>query len=153
MVCLITPWNEPLITPSRKSAPALISGNAVVLKPASETPIVALHLARALHDAGLPAGVLDLAGRAGSRTRCWTIRGWPRSPSPAAPRSAARCSAAGRARRAAADGDGRQERHRVLDDADLALAVPTLAAAVFGQAGQRCTATSRVVVDRPSPTR
>jgi acyl-CoA reductase-like NAD-dependent aldehyde dehydrogenase len=47
VVCLITPWNDPLLTPARKAAPALIAGNAVVLKPATETPLVALHLARA----------------------------------------------------------------------------------------------------------
>jgi acyl-CoA reductase-like NAD-dependent aldehyde dehydrogenase len=48
-------------TPARKLAPALIAGNVVILKPATNTPLVALHLARALHDAGMPAGVLGTA--------------------------------------------------------------------------------------------
>jgi aldehyde dehydrogenase (NAD+) len=59
VVVLITPWNDPLLTPARKLAPALIAGNSVVLKPAPETPLSAMHLACALYDAGLPAGVLN----------------------------------------------------------------------------------------------
>lgn len=55
VVLAITPWNDPLITPARKLAPALAAYNAAVLKPATETPVSGLHLARALHDAGLPA--------------------------------------------------------------------------------------------------
>lgn len=67
IVLAVTPWNDPLLTPARKLAPALATGNAVVLKPASETPMSALHLARALHDAGLPAGVLGVVtGRGGT---------------------------------------------------------------------------------------
>ena len=61
VITLITPWNDPLITPARKSAPALFAGNAVVLKPATDTPLVALHLAEVLHDAGLPDSVFGVA--------------------------------------------------------------------------------------------
>ncbi len=65
IVLLITPWNDPLLTPARKLAPALFAGNGVILKPASETPVVSLRLAEALNDAGLPAGVLGtVTGRA-----------------------------------------------------------------------------------------
>ncbi|QVQ52301.1 aldehyde dehydrogenase family protein [Spiractinospora alimapuensis] len=53
---LITPWNDPLLTPARKAAPALIAGNAVVIKPATLTPLIVLNLARILHEAGVPAG-------------------------------------------------------------------------------------------------
>jgi delta 1-pyrroline-5-carboxylate dehydrogenase len=67
VVLAITPWNDPLLTPARKLAPALAAGNAVVLKPATETPASALHFARALHDAGLPAGVLGEVRRLGVR--------------------------------------------------------------------------------------
>src|SRR6185436_1293701 len=55
VVLAITPWNDPLLTPARKLAPALSAGNAAILKPATDTPVVALHLARALADGGLPA--------------------------------------------------------------------------------------------------
>jgi len=60
VVLLITPWNDPLLTPARKLAPALICGNAAVLKPALEAPLIALALAEVLHAAGLPAGALSV---------------------------------------------------------------------------------------------
>jgi len=58
VVLLITPWNDPLLTPARKMAPALLTGNAVVIKPATDTPIILLRLAELLQSAGLPDGVL-----------------------------------------------------------------------------------------------
>src|SRR5215469_17121494 len=60
VVLAITPWNDPLLTPARKLAPALISGNAVLLKPASQTPLIAGWLARLLAEAGLPEGVVQV---------------------------------------------------------------------------------------------
>jgi 2,5-dioxopentanoate dehydrogenase len=60
VVALITPWNFPVAIPAWKLAPALVSGNTVVLKPASQAPGLALALARALQEAGLPAGVLNV---------------------------------------------------------------------------------------------
>ena len=66
VVAAITPWNDPLLTPARKLGPALVTGNTVVLKPASYTPIVSQELARAFAEAGLPAGVLNtVTGAAG----------------------------------------------------------------------------------------
>ncbi|WP_084647271.1 aldehyde dehydrogenase family protein [Parafrankia discariae] len=151
VVCLITPWNDPLLTPARKAAPALIAGNAVVLKPASETPLVAVHLARSLHDAGLPAGVLGLAVG-----RISVIEAALLDDPRLAAVSFTGSTAIGRVlRRRLADRNvrvqaelGGKNASVVLADADLDLAVSTVAAASFGQTGQRCTATSRVVVDR-----
>src|SRR5260221_5545435 len=60
VVALITPWNFPVAIPAWKLAPALIAGNAVVLKPAGVAPALALELARALQEAGLPKGVLNV---------------------------------------------------------------------------------------------
>jgi alpha-ketoglutaric semialdehyde dehydrogenase len=151
VVLAITPWNDPLLTPARKLAPALFAGNAVILKPASETPLVALHLARALDDAGLPAGVLGtVTGRASTispallgdlRLSAVTFTG---------------STAVGNGlRRALGDRNVRLQTEMggknasvVLGDADLELAAATVAAAAFGQGGQRCTATSRVIVER-----
>lgn len=151
VVALITPWNDPLITPARKSAPALMAGNAVILKPATDTPLVALHLARALADAGLPAGVFAVAvGKASQisdvllddeRLAAVSFTG-----STEVGRTIQR-RVAGRNVRVQTEMGGKNAT-AILADADLALAIPTVAAAVFGQAGQRCTATSRVVVDR-----
>src|SRR5690606_32406844 len=68
-VLLITPWNDPLLTPARKAAPALLAGNSVVIKPASHTPLGTWHLARALHKAGLPAGAFNIVTGRPSRLR------------------------------------------------------------------------------------
>lgn len=151
VVCLITPWNDPLLTPARKLAPALIAGNAAVLKPASETPLVAFHLARSLERAGLPDGVLGVAaGRIGQieaallddpRLAAVSFTG-----STAVGRQIQR-RLAGRNVRVQTEMGGKNA-SAVLADADLDTAIGTIAAAAFGQAGQRCTATSRVVVER-----
>src|SRR5689334_11579668 len=60
VVGLITPWNFPIAIPAWKMAPALVSGNAVVLKPASQAPSMSLELARACAEAGLPKGVFNV---------------------------------------------------------------------------------------------
>jgi succinate-semialdehyde dehydrogenase/glutarate-semialdehyde dehydrogenase len=59
-VAAFSPWNFPMSQPCRKVAGAIASGCSIILKAAEETPAGALHIARALHDAGLPPGVLNL---------------------------------------------------------------------------------------------
>ncbi|MEU4241696.1 aldehyde dehydrogenase family protein [Actinoplanes sp. NPDC026619] len=151
VVLAITPWNDPLITPARKLAPALAAGNAVVLKPASETPTSALYLAHALHDAGLPAGVLSVVtGRTAEisdallddpRIAALTFTGSNEVG------EGLRARVAPRNVRFQAELGGKNA-SVVLAGADLAAAATAVVAAAFGQAGQRCTATSRVLVDR-----
>lgn len=151
VVLAITPWNDPLLTPARKLAPALAAGNAVVLKPATETPASALHFARALHDAGLPAGVLGVVtGRTSEisdallddpRIAAVTFTGGNEVG------ERLRVRFAGRNVRFQGELGGKNA-SVVLADADLEHAADAIVAASFGQAGQRCTATSRVVVDR-----
>ena len=151
VVLAITPWNDPLLTPARKLAPALFAGNAVILKPASETPLVALHLARALDDAGLPAGVLGtVTGRSSSISKA--LLGDDRLTAVTFTGSTA---VGNDLRRALSDRNVRLQTEMggknasvVLADADLELAAATVAAAAFGQGGQRCTATSRVIVEQ-----
>lgn len=150
VVAMITPWNDPLLTPARKLAPALAAGNAVILKPARETPLAAWHLVRALVDAGLPAGVLNLVlcehavfDRAileDARLAAVTFTG-----STEVGLELGR-KLGGRNVRLQTEMGGKNA-SVVLADADLDLAVATIVAAAFGQAGQRCTATSRVIVD------
>ncbi len=152
VVLAITPWNDPFLTPARKLAPALAAGNAVVLKPASETPVSSIHLARALHDAGLPAGVLNLVtGRVSEisdallgdcRIAAVTFTGGNEVG------ERLRLTLAGRNVRFQAELGGKNATV-VLADADLEAAATAVVAAAFGQAGQRCTATSRVIVERP----
>ncbi|GGN66370.1 aldehyde dehydrogenase [Actinoplanes lobatus] len=151
VVLAIAPWNDPMITPARKLAPALAAGNAVVLKPASETPTSALHLARALDDAGLPAGVLSVVtGRTAEISGALLDD----------PRIAAVTFTGGndvgealRVRLAACGVRfqselGGKNASVVLAGANLPKAAAAVVAASFGQAGQRCTATSRLLVDR-----
>jgi alpha-ketoglutaric semialdehyde dehydrogenase len=150
IVVVITPWNDPLLTPARKIAPALIAGNAILLKPATETPLVSLHLGRALLDAGLPPQVLSvLTGR--GREISSALFSDPRLAAVSFTGSNAvgvgiLKALAGRNVRLQTEMGGKNAA-AVLADADLDLAADTVAAAAFAQAGQRCTATSRLIVD------
>src|SRR5579875_2170755 len=123
VVLAITPWNDPLLTPARKLGPALIAGNAVLLKPASQTPLVARWLADLFIAAGLPGEVLTVV-TGEQREIGDTLLGHPELDALTFTGSTA---------------TGGYLR--------LALAAATVAAAAFGQAGQRCTATSRLIVD------
>ncbi|MBQ0825913.1 aldehyde dehydrogenase family protein [Streptomyces tagetis] len=152
VILVISPWNDPLITPARKLAPLLAAGNAAVFKPATETPASGLHLARALHDAGLPAGVLNVVtGRTAELEEA--LLDDPRITGITFTGSN---SVGSRIRRRLGDRNvrfqgelGGKNASVVLRDADLAAAAEKIVAASFGQAGQRCTATSRVIVERP----
>lgn len=151
VVLAITPWNDPLLTPARKIAPALIAGNSVVLKPASYTPAIAIELARVLHGAGLPPGVLNTVTGSGSEIGDALIShptlkaiSFTGSNEVGAELAA---SLVGRDVHLLAELGGKNAAI-VLADADIELAVSTIAAAAFAQAGQRCTATSRVLVER-----
>lgn len=150
VVLAVTPWNDPLLTPARKLAPALIAGDTVVLKPASDTPLIALELARVLADAGLPAGVVNTVTGSTEDLEAALID----HPALAA------VSFTGSNAVGAILADRLAERSVpllaelggknaavVLADADLELAAGTVATAAFAQAGQRCTATSRVIVE------
>lgn len=151
VVLLITPWNDPLLTPARKLGPALISGNAVVIKPASVTPLVTLRLAEILHAAGLPAGVLGTVTGRGSDL------GDALFASPALRAvSFTGSTAVGKGIQARLGGTGIRVQTEmggknaavIMADADLELAIPTVVAGAFGGSGQRCTATSRLLVHR-----
>lgn len=151
VVVLITPWNDPLMTPARKLGPALLAGNAVVLKPATDSPLIALRLAGLLHGAGLPAGALGTV----------TGRGSQIGDSLVAHRSIKAVSftgstdvglrlqrtLAGRSVRVQTEMGGKNAAV-VLDDADLDIAVPAIMLGAFAQSGQRCTSTSRLIVQK-----
>ena len=66
MIAAITPWNSPIASEMQKVAPALAAGNAVVLKPAEATPLMALKLAELFEQASLPAGLLSVLPGKGS---------------------------------------------------------------------------------------
>ena len=151
VVGLITPWNFPIAIPAWKLAPALVAGNAVVLKPAGLTPALALELARTLADAGLPAGVLNVVCGEG-RAVGGTISSHPAIAALSFTGSygvghAIYQQLAQRMARGQMEMGGKNPTI-VLADADLDLAVTLVIRAGFGLTGQACTATSRVIVDK-----
>ncbi len=146
---LITPWNFPIAIPAWKAAPALISGNAVVLKPAELTPLSATHLARALHDAGLPAGVFNVVHGKGrvvgeALARDARVAGLSFTGSTFVGRQLQEILNARHARVQLEMGG--KNGVLVLDDADPRKAAQVVATGAFGLTGQACTATSRVYV-------
>ncbi len=152
VVVAIAPWNDPILTPARKMAPALIAGNTVVLKPASLTPLSAWHLIRALHDAGMPRGVVNMV-TGPARALGNALVDHPAVRAVTFTGSTAvgldlQAKVAGRNIRVQTEMGGKNALV-VLKDADPRLAAELAAAAGFGQSGQRCTATSRVIVERP----
>ena len=147
---LITPWNFPIAIPGWKLAPALVSGNCVVLKPASQAPAMAFELARVLTEAGLPKGVLNVVtgdGRAvgGELAMNPKVAGVSFTGSYGVGRQVYK-QLAERMARAQMEMGGKNPTI-VLADADLDLAVNLVIRAAFGLTGQACTATSRVIVD------
>ncbi|MEO7022092.1 MAG: aldehyde dehydrogenase family protein, partial [Ktedonobacteraceae bacterium] len=151
VVGLITPWNFPMAIPAWKTFPALLAGNAVILKPASDTPLMALMLAEVLQEAGLPAGVFNVITGPGSslgdamaghaRINMISLTGSTevgRHVAEICGRDLRRCSLE----------LGGKNAVIVLDDGDLDLAAESVTWAAFGTTGQRCTATSRVIVQR-----
>jgi aldehyde dehydrogenase (NAD+) len=149
VVGIITPWNFPLAIPAWKTFPALLAGNTVVLKPASDTPLSAVNLVRALEEAGVPAGVVNLVTGPGStlgdalasdpRIAMISLTGSTevgRHVGEICGRDLRRCSLE----------LGGKNAVIVMDDARLDDAVAAVAWAGFGTTGQRCTATSRVIV-------
>ncbi|MDV3124351.1 aldehyde dehydrogenase family protein [Mycobacterium sp. 21AC1] len=149
VVGIITPFNFPIAIPVWKIAPALVYGNAVVFKPASSVPVLAMRLTQALHEAGLPPGVLNLVLADGH-----IAAALPEHPgidavsftgSTAVGR---RMAAAGAARGIPVQAEmGGKNAAVVLADADLGWAAEQVMLGAFRSAGQKCTATSRLIVD------
>ena len=149
VVGAITPWNFPIAIPSWKMLPALVCGNTVVFKPATDTPLLGERFVELLDEAGLPKGVVNIVhgggGAVGDRlvrhpdVRVITLTG-SRETGVEVMRNAA---------------DALKHVHLelggknaiiVLDDADLELAADGILWSAFGTSGQRCTAASRVIV-------
>ncbi len=152
VVGVIVPWNFPLAIASWKVAPALATGNAVVLKPAQLTPLTALELAEAVEEAGLPADVLAVLPGAGS-VAGERLLGNPQvakvsfTGSTAVGRRVLEASA--RTIQRCTLELGGKSANVVFADADVDAAAAQAPAAVFGNAGQDCCARSRILVQRP----
>jgi aldehyde dehydrogenase (NAD+) len=149
VVTIITPWNFPIAIPAWKIAPALAYGNTVVFKPAELVPGSAWHLVEILNRAGLPAGVLNLVMGRG-REIGDVLTGSPQIDAVSFTGSTGtgeRVLASAQEHRARVQLElGGKNPLLVLDDADLDLAVEHALQGAFGSTGQRCTASSRLVV-------
>jgi aldehyde dehydrogenase (NAD+) len=151
VVGLITPWNFPMAIPSWKLFPALVSGNTCVIKPATDTPISVYNLVQTLVDAGLPPGVVNIVSGSGSGAggplvehpdvRAISFTGSSEVGSQVAQRAAATFKPVSLEM-------GGKNAQIVLDDANLELALDGALWGSFGTTGQRCTATSRILLQK-----
>jgi acyl-CoA reductase-like NAD-dependent aldehyde dehydrogenase len=148
---IITPWNFPMAIPCWKMMPALVTGNTVVFKPASDTPHCATLLVELMAEAGFPVGVVNLVTGTGGEVGDAIVE----SPDI----SVISFTGSSDTGRAIAEKAGRRLKRLslelggkngvvVLADADLDLAAEGILWSAFGTTGQRCTACSRVIVDR-----
>jgi aldehyde dehydrogenase (NAD+) len=150
VIAAISPWNFPLLLSMNKVAHALAAGNAIVLKPASETPVIGLKIAELLHEAGVPAGLLNVIVGPGSTlgdelvsnpiTRLVTLTG-----STATGRVVA--AKAGQYLKPVVLELGGKDPVIVLADADLDFAVDAVAFGAFFHQGQICMSVERVIVE------
>ena len=145
---LITPWNFPIAIPAWKAAPALAFGNTVVLKPAGPTPATAEALVAILHEAGLPKGVLNMVIGRGRVGQAIVDHPDVAGISFTGSQGVGVGVAAGAVRRQARVQleMGGKNPLIVLDDADLERAVAIALDGCFYATGQRCTASSRLIV-------
>jgi len=149
VVALVTPWNFPIATPTWKLAAAVATGNTVVFKPSSETPMIARALVEHLEAAGLPEGVVNLVVGSGStvgdailtdeRVDGVSFTG----STDVGQHIAGTVAERGIPIQTEMGGKNPQV---VLPDADVEKAADAAAAGAFGLTGQACTATSRLIV-------
>jgi aldehyde dehydrogenase (NAD+) len=146
---VITPWNFPIAIPSWKIAPALVCGNTVVFKPATDTPALGERFVELLAEAGVPPGVVNVVHGGGGTVGEALVK---HPDVPLITLTGSRETGVAVLRSAA---DGIKHVHLelggknpiiVLDDADLDLALEGIVWSAFGTSGQRCTAASRVIV-------
>jgi alpha-ketoglutaric semialdehyde dehydrogenase len=151
VVGMICPWNFPMAIPSWKLFPALVSGNACVIKPAEDTPLSTYNLVQTLVDAGLPPGVVNIVSGLGPEAgaplvehpgiRAVSFTGSSEIGSLVAQRAAANFKPVSLEM-------GGKNAQIVMEDANLELALEGALWGAFGTTGQRCTATSRILLQR-----
>jgi aldehyde dehydrogenase (NAD+) len=151
LVALITPWNFPSAIPAWKMAPALVAGNTVVLKPASLAPLSAYRIVEALHEAGIPAGVLNYVTGSGGSVGNALVE----HPAVRAVSFTGSCEVGNalyekvmkRRLRLQLEMGGKNPTI-VLKDADLDYAAAVLVNGAFFSTGQKCTACSRAIIEK-----
>jgi aldehyde dehydrogenase (NAD+) len=148
VIGVITPWNFPIAIPSWKIAPALVAGNTVVFKPATDTPALGQRFVELLDEAGVPKGVVNIVHGGGGAVGDRLVR-HPDVPVISLTGSretgiAVLHSGADRLKHVHLELGGKNA-IIVMDDADLDLALEGILWSAFGTSGQRCTAASRVI--------
>ena len=150
VVGLVTPWNFPSAIPAWKLAPALIAGNTVIIKPASVAPLSAWRLIEACHEAGIPKGVVNFIAGSGGEIGDALVNAKPLK----AISFTGSCEVGNRLHEQASKRRlriqlemGGKNPTIVLNDADFNSAVENTVNAAFFSTGQKCTATSRVIVE------
>jgi alpha-ketoglutaric semialdehyde dehydrogenase len=151
VVGLITPWNFPIAVPSWKIFPALVAGNTVIWKPSPETPAISAAFVKVFEEAGLPPGVFNLLMAPGADVgkalvehpgvRVLSFTG-STSTGRAIAQSAAKLN-----KKLSLEMGGKNA-IIVMDDADIDLVTEATLWAAFGTSGQRCTAASRLIVQK-----
>ncbi|EHC09405.1 aldehyde dehydrogenase family protein [Fischerella thermalis] len=149
-VCaLITPWNFPIAIPCWKAMPALVCGNTVIFKPAEDTPACATKLVEIFAEAGLPPGVMNLVHGVGEEVGKALVA-HPHvdlvSFTGSSETGAEVGSICGQTHKRVCLEMGGKNAQIVMEDADLELALDGAVWGAFGTAGQRCTATSRLIL-------
>ncbi len=149
VVGVITPWNFPFAIPAWKLAPALICGNTVVFKPASDTPLCAAALIEILEEAGIPPGVVNMVTGSGEEVGASIITHRRiRGISFTGSRETGEFITKVAGLKKIGLELGGKNAIIVMDDADLELAIEGILWGAFGTTGQRCTAASRVIVHK-----
>ncbi|MEW5978164.1 MAG: aldehyde dehydrogenase family protein [Acidobacteriota bacterium] len=150
VVTLLTPWNFPIAIPAWKMAPALVAGNAVVIKPASLAPLCTIRLIEALSEAGLPKGVVNMVTGSGSAIGHELIS----NAAVNAVSFTGSCEVGGAIQEKTVSRGvktqlemGGKNPTIVLADADLNMAADIVVNGAFFSTGQKCTATSRAIIE------
>src|SRR5512147_1332325 len=151
VVGLITPWNFPIAVPSWKIFPALVAGNTVIWKPSPETPAISAAFVKVFEEAGMPPGVFNLLLAPGvdvskalvshPGVRVLSFTG-------STPTGRAIAETAARLNKKVSLEMGGKNAILVLDDANVELVTDATLWAAFGTSGQRCTAASRLIVQK-----
>ncbi|OGL50790.1 MAG: aldehyde dehydrogenase [Candidatus Schekmanbacteria bacterium RIFCSPLOWO2_02_FULL_38_14] len=151
VVGIISPWNFPVAIPAWKIFPALICGNTIVFKPATDTPESALRLVEILIEAGVPDGVVNLVFGSGSEVGKAIVT-HPKisliSFTGSSETGRFIASECGKRLKKCALEMGGKNAQIVMNDADIDLAIDGALWGIFGTTGQRCTATSRLIIHK-----
>jgi gamma-glutamyl-gamma-aminobutyraldehyde dehydrogenase len=153
VVGAIVPWNFPLLMAVWKLAPALATGNSVVLKPSEKSPLSALRLAELAMEAGLPAGVLNVLPGSGPGAGeplalHMDVDGLVFTGSTAVGKHLLQCAARSNMKRCYVECGGKSPNLVFADAPDLDAAAQAAASGIFYNQGEVCTAASRLLVER-----